>query len=115
MIHALKTWQHYLLGCHFTAYTDHKSITKLLTQLHLYGRQARWVELLANFDIKIEYRPGVSNIVADALLCCFDHHILAVLCDTLLPTPSTILSALTTIQSTFMNNIIQTAKNDVEY
>jgi len=113
MIHALKIWQHYLLGCHFTAYTDHKSITKLLTQLHLYGQRARWVKLLADFDIKIEYRP--SNIVAAALSCRSDHHILAVLCDTLSPTPSTILSALTTIQSTLMNNIIQAAKNDVEY
>jgi hypothetical protein len=100
---------------HFTAYTDHESITKLLTQPHLSGRQAHWVELLADFDIKIEYRLGAGNIVADALSCRPDHHTLAALRDALSPTPSTILFALTTIQSTLMDDIIQAAKDDVEY
>jgi len=40
---------------------------------------------------------------------------LAALRDALSPTPSTILSALTTIQSTLMDDIIEAAKDDVEY
>lgn len=67
LMHVLHVWRHYLLGLSFKAYTDHHSIIHLPTQPHLSGRQARWVEKLASFDIKIEYRAGRSNIVADAL------------------------------------------------
>ena len=30
-------------------------------------RQARWVELIAEFDFEIVHRPGKSNVVIDAL------------------------------------------------
>ena len=30
-------------------------------------RQARWVELIAEFDFEIVHRPGKSNVVVDAL------------------------------------------------
>lgn len=67
LVHALRTWRHYLLGLHFEAYTDHQSITYLLTQPQLSQRQVRWTELLADYDVHIQYRPGTQNIVADAL------------------------------------------------
>jgi len=48
-------------------YTDHKNleyfnITKLLNR-----RQARWAEILSEFNFKIIYRPGERNGKADAL------------------------------------------------
>ena len=67
LIHALKTWRHYLLRQEFNAYTDHESIIHLTKQPNLTGRQARWVELLQDFQITIYYQPGSKNIVADAL------------------------------------------------
>ena len=67
VIHALRTWRHYLLGNHFIVVTDHNSLKYLHTQPNLSRRQARWAEFLAEFDFEIVYRPGKSNVVADAL------------------------------------------------
>ena len=67
VIHALRTWRHYLLGRKFTIVSDHHSLKFLQTQPQLSRRQARWLELLAEFDYEIVHRPGKSNVVADAL------------------------------------------------
>lgn len=56
-----------LQGCPFTWYTDHKGLIHLLNQENLSGRQARWMEKLAEFDFKVEYVPGTENALADAL------------------------------------------------
>ena len=39
----------------------------LQTQPRLSGRQARWLEFLAELDFAIVHRLGKSNVVADAL------------------------------------------------
>lgn len=39
----------------------------LLTQKDLSGRQARWLEKLAEFDFTVQYVPGEENILPDAL------------------------------------------------
>ena len=67
VIHALRTWRHYLLGRRFIIVTDHHSLKFLQTQPQLSRRQARWLEFLAEFDFEIVHRPGKSNVVADAL------------------------------------------------
>ena len=67
VIHALRTWRHYLLGNHFIVVTDHNLLKYLQTQPTLSRRQARWSEFLAEFDFEIVYRPGKGNVVADAL------------------------------------------------
>ena len=41
VIHALRTWRHYLLGNHFIVVTDHNSLKYLHTQPTLSRRQAR--------------------------------------------------------------------------
>ncbi|KAL4388247.1 hypothetical protein GQ457_09G020500 [Hibiscus cannabinus] len=67
VVFALKIWRHYLYGerCHI--YTDHKSLTYLLSQKELNMRQRRWLELLKDYDCVIDYHPGKANVVADAL------------------------------------------------
>ena len=67
IIRALLTWKHYIEGRKFLICTDHHSINYLKTQPQLSKRQARWVELMAEFDFDIHYKPGRTNIVADAL------------------------------------------------
>jgi hypothetical protein len=67
IVHALKTWRVYLEGKHFIVQTDHASLRYLQTQPSLSQRQARWLELLQEFDFEIKYIPGKTNIVADAL------------------------------------------------
>jgi hypothetical protein len=67
VVHALKLWQHYLLGnlCHI--YTDHKSLKYIFTQSELNMRQRRWLELIKDYNLEVHYHPGKANVVADAL------------------------------------------------
>ena len=67
IIYALKVWRIYLEGHHFKVITDHKSLCFFNTQPTLSRRQARWNELVQEYDFEIIYKPGKTNIVADAL------------------------------------------------
>ena len=69
VVHALKSFRHYLEGCqHFTLYTDHHSLQYLFRQRDLSRRQAGWLETLVDFqpNMEIRYLPGEKNR-ADAL------------------------------------------------
>ena len=46
VVHALKTWRHYLLSNRCEIFTDHQSLKYIFTQLDLNLRQRRWVELI---------------------------------------------------------------------
>ena len=67
MVHALKIWRHYLVRQRCEIYTDHKSLKYIFTQPDLNLRQRRWLELVKDYDIGINYHPGKANVVADAL------------------------------------------------
>jgi hypothetical protein len=76
IIHALTEWRTYLQGRQpFTVRvrTDHNSLQYFMTQPSLSARQARWLDKLADFDFKIEYVKGPTNVVADALSRRSDH------------------------------------------
>ena len=66
-MHALKIWRHYLYGQQCDIYTDHKSLKYIFTQNELNMRQRRWLELVKDYDLEIQYHPGKANVVADAL------------------------------------------------
>ena len=67
IVKALECWRHYLEGVNFDVYTDHFSLQYLRNQSELSKLQARWMEKLSTFDFEIIYKPGRTNIVADAL------------------------------------------------
>ena len=67
VVHALKTWRHFLIGNHCEVYTDHKSLKYIFTQKELNLRQRRWLELIKDYDMKLHYHPGRANVVADTL------------------------------------------------
>jgi hypothetical protein len=67
VVHALKIWQHYLIGNRCEIYSDHKSLKYLFTQPDLNLRQRRWLELIKDYDVGLIYTPGKANVVADAL------------------------------------------------
>jgi hypothetical protein len=48
-------------------YMDHKSLKYSFTQSNLNLRQRRWLELIKDYDLGINYHPGKANVVADAL------------------------------------------------
>jgi hypothetical protein len=69
VVHALKIWRHYLMGKTCELYMDHKSLKYILTQSDLKLRQRRWLELIKDCDLRINYHLGKANVVADALSC----------------------------------------------
>jgi hypothetical protein len=67
VVHALKIWRHYLIGNKCDIYTGHKSPKYFFTQAELNMRQRRWLELIKDYDLNIQYHPSKANVVADAL------------------------------------------------
>jgi hypothetical protein len=55
------------MGKRCELYTDHKRLKYIFTQLNLNLRQRRWLELIKNYDLGINYHLGKANVVADAL------------------------------------------------
>ena len=64
MVRAFKKFRSDLLGEHFTIFTDHQSLKFFLKQRDLSGRQARWRELLGEYDFDI---CGEDKVIADGL------------------------------------------------
>jgi hypothetical protein len=67
IVHALKIWRQYMIGNNCRIFTDHKSLKYIFTQKDLNLRQRRWLELIKDYDLDIQYHPGKANVVADAL------------------------------------------------
>jgi len=56
-----------LYGARFEVFSDHKSLKYLFDQKELNMRQRRWMKFLKDYDFELQYHPGKSNVVADAL------------------------------------------------
>jgi hypothetical protein len=65
--HTLKIWRHYLVGKRCELHMDHKSLRYIFTHWNLNLRQGRWLELIKDYDLGINYHLGKANVVADAL------------------------------------------------
>lgn len=64
---AVQQWRSYLQLAEFTIYTDQQSLAQLTDQcLHMSWQQKLFSKLVG-LQFKIIYKPGSSNIVADAL------------------------------------------------
>ena len=69
MVNCFKEWRHFLMDSpqQIVVYTDYKNLKYFNTTKILNRRQARWAEILREFNFKILYRPGEKNGRADAL------------------------------------------------
>jgi hypothetical protein len=67
VVHTLKIWRHYLIGKRCELYTDHKNLKYIFTQSNLNLSQRRWLELIKDYDLRINYHLGKANVVTDVL------------------------------------------------
>jgi hypothetical protein len=67
VVDALKIWRHYLIGHRCKIYSGQKSLKYIFTQTDLNLRPRRWLELIKDYDVGINYQLGKANIMADAL------------------------------------------------
>jgi hypothetical protein len=67
LVQAVRHWRPYLWGRRFVVHTDHRSLRFILDQCLTTIPQHQWVSKLLRFDFVVGYKPGVQNIVADAL------------------------------------------------
>ncbi|KAF1322519.1 reverse transcriptase, partial [Globisporangium splendens] len=68
MKYSLVKFRVYLLGEErFAIYTDHASLRTAVKTPHLSQRMARWFSFFAEYNFVVHYKPGETNILADAL------------------------------------------------
>jgi hypothetical protein len=63
IVEAMRHWRHYLEGSHhpIQVLSDHKNLTTFMSTKVLNRRQARWAELLADYDFVLIPIPGTKN------------------------------------------------------
>ena len=67
MVYFTRYFRQYLLGRHFEVRTDHSAISWLRKTSEPIGQNARWLELLDEYDFEVQHRPGHRHGNADAL------------------------------------------------
>ena len=66
---ALRAFRHLLLGAQqkFLIRSDHNNLKYFKSPQKISARQARWYELLQDYNFELEHFPGKSNTIADLL------------------------------------------------
>lgn len=64
---AIQKWRYYLLGRHFVVRTDQQSLRYITQQREIGAEFQKWMSKLMGYDFEVQYKPGSSNKVADAL------------------------------------------------
>jgi hypothetical protein len=67
VVFGVRKFRQFLLARQFVLRTDHAALTYLLRTPEPVGQQARWLDLLAEYDPVIEHRAGTAHGNADAL------------------------------------------------
>ena len=67
LVWAVGQFRPYLLGKPFTVRSDHSALQWLYSFKEPEGQVARWLESLAEYEFKVQHRPGKKNTNADAL------------------------------------------------
>ena len=74
MIHGLENWRYLLAGTKMPIWilSDHKNLTYWKDGHNIGQQVARWMGILADYNISIEHHPGTTNC-ANPLSCRPDH------------------------------------------
>ena len=79
----VQQFRHYLLGRQFIIRTDHSSLRWIMSFKYPTDQMARWLEVLSQYDFRIEHRAGkkhgnvdsLSRISCDPTECdCYDRN-----------------------------------------
>jgi hypothetical protein len=112
----LRMWHHYLLENVVHIYTDHKSLKYIFTQPDLNIRQRRWLELIKDYELEINYHPKKANVIVDALSQKAHCNYLPVVCSTGEESSTLVLPDLSlfnmTLMPTLRDEIKAVQKND---
>ena len=57
----------FLLGKHFTVFSDHQPLKYLLQANNVSPKVLRWRAMVGEFDFDVKYIPGGENVIADSL------------------------------------------------
>ena len=68
MVWAVKTFNLYIMGIHFTIITNHNALKALTNKTFLEGWLARWADFLMGYDKNIIYCRDKHNIIANTLI-----------------------------------------------
>ncbi|POM76754.1 Putative retroelement [Phytophthora palmivora] len=63
----VKVRVHFLGFRPFVIYTDHASLRAATNSPHISQRMAKWLSFFAEYNFRVEYKPGKLNVLADAL------------------------------------------------
>ena len=63
----LKYFRQYLYGRKVVVRTDHSSLRWLMNFKEPEGQLARWIEIVSEYDVTIQHRPGAKHANADGL------------------------------------------------
>ena len=66
----IEYFRQYLLGRRFQVRTDHQALVWLFSLREPRSKIARWIEILAQYDFSVLYRPGKQHGHSDALSRC---------------------------------------------
>jgi len=69
IVNCFQEWRYFLMGAleQIVVYMDYKNLEYFNTTKLLNRRQARWAEILSEFNFKMIYHPGERNGKADTL------------------------------------------------
>ena len=75
IVRVFRHWHHHLLGAHFPiiVLTDHNNLSYFREPHKISGRQACWLETLADYGFVLKHVLGNANMVADLLSRRPDH------------------------------------------
>lgn len=71
IVFALTKFHYYIWGRQFTLYTDHHALTFIHTQKELNSMLTGWHDTILSYNFKVEYQPGIMNVLPDHLSCLF--------------------------------------------
>ena len=66
-IYGISKFKHHLTGRKFILQTDHQSLKYIFSLIEPKARVSRWVLYLQSFNYEIEYKPGKTHHLPDAL------------------------------------------------